>query len=306
MGDILWFFLLMRGSALYSFTQQFDLAIEDLQRALDMVQSHRFSLVPPLADGLPELSESDSEATLLQELGSTLQCHGLDQESGLCLKKYVQMIGEEQPDHYCLPKACYELALVNTMTIDGSGFGELSFWIQKAKHFEEKRLFVFPAYESQKKMIAENMFAVCGKGNGKKHGKGYEKGFRQWKSQWGVFMSKTPFTLSIRCEFSCGFVFPKKVLYDLNVSCWKKWNKVLKICCWKNLESWKCHPRELRWRLWFCSQISSAQSMDRQRNKSFKSWLNIPTVTGRGGPKSLKASDANQPLKTIWFEAQLL
>lgn len=35
-------------------------------------------------------------------------------------------------------------------------------------------------------------------------------------------MYKTPFTLNIRCEFSCGFVFPKKVLYDLNVSCWKK------------------------------------------------------------------------------------
>lgn len=171
----------MRGSALYAFTQQFDLAIEDLQRASDMVQSHGFSLVPPLADGLPELS--DSEATLLQDLGSTLQCGGLDQESGICLKKYVQMIGEEQPDHYCLPKACYELALANTMTTDSSGFaaasGELSFWIQKAKHFEEKRLFVFPAYQSQKKMLAENMFAVCGKGNGKKHGKGYKKGFRQ-------------------------------------------------------------------------------------------------------------------------------
>lgn len=168
--------LLQIRSALYSFTQQFDLAIKDLQRALDMVQSHGFSLVPPLADGLPELP--DSEASLLQDLGSTLQCGGYDQQSGICLKKYVQMIGEEQPDHYCLPKACYELALSN---IDSGGLaasGELSFWIQKAKHFEEKRLFVFPAYESQKKMLA-NMFAACGKGNGKKHGKGYEKGFWQ-------------------------------------------------------------------------------------------------------------------------------
>jgi len=160
--------LLQTRSAVYAFQDKLDLAITDCQRALELVRAGA-TLAPPFADGEQphQLSMRDAEADLLQDLGSTLQCAGRFDDAVQNLEFFVDAMGQEQPDHYSLPKACFELAIGNP-----AQFGsEVSLvWVERAQHFEKMRLFIFPAYESEKKTMAL-MASQLNKGRGK--GKGY-------------------------------------------------------------------------------------------------------------------------------------
>merc|ERR1712062_745335 len=145
----------------HAFGDNFELAIADYRRALELVRAGT-PLVPPFADGFSPIPPiKDGEAEILQDLGSTLQCAGLFEEANQHLASFVQLVEKEQPDHYSLPKACYELAVGSQGDIES-----LFFWIGRARKFEECRLPLFPAYESQKKDMAL-MFCQLAQAKGK-------------------------------------------------------------------------------------------------------------------------------------------
>ena len=142
-------------AALHAFSEQFDPAIEDCRRALELVRAG-CPVVPGFEDGQPDLPLAVSEATALQQLGSTLQCAGKFQEAVQCLEAYVSTMAGQSEDDYCLPKACYELAVPFPGREDTKE--AIRYWISRAEAYETQRLFVFPPYNSQKKALVQRMY----------------------------------------------------------------------------------------------------------------------------------------------------